>query len=325
MDVLLTGYSGNLGRAVCEQLIQASHDVHVLLHGSVIEPEAISNKIKIVWGSLLQHDVLDRETKNVDVVVHCAWDNRRTIDESLEKVNLGGTEKLLESAKRNKVRTFVHISSVAVYGLAKTLWGRTIDESQPLIGEEQSPDAYCSAKVLIEDYCNQAKGNSEMNIIIIRPGIFFSDIKAPAKKLFTSKNRSYALLVGNGRNHLPYIHVGDVARMIMAVIENPPQYAVYNCVPTVQLSCLEFLTKWGISRGIRMKVIRLQPFVVQFMNMLLQQAKRIMGKSTVGPSSDYQIASGIRDIHYSSQKAIKELGWQDVLTKAIAEMQFFLQ
>jgi nucleoside-diphosphate-sugar epimerase len=319
MNVLLTGYSGNLGTAVCEQLVRAGCDVRALLHGSVIDPQSLSPRVKIVWGSLSQPDVLERETKNTDVVVHCAWDGRRTLDESLEKVNLAGTKNLINSAEKNKVRTFIHISSVAVYGLEKTLWGRTIDEEQPLVRKKQSPDAYCWAKVLIEDYCKQFKDNSQMNIVIVRPGLFFSNNKAPAKKLVTSKRRSYGLLVGNGRNHLPYIHVGDVAQMIMAVIENPSRYAVYNCVPTIQLSCAEFLAKWGNSRGIRLKVLRLQPSTVRCMNMAIRCLKHLMGKSTVGPSSDYQITSGIRDIRYSPQKAVKELGWQDVLTKAIAE------
>ena len=323
MDVLLTGYSGSLGTAVCEQLVQAGHDVHALLHGSVIEPQTLSPKVRIVWGSLSHPDVLERETKNVDVVVHCAWDGRRTLDESLEKVNLAGTKNLIKSAEQNKVKTFIHISSVAVYGLDRTLWGRTIDESQPLIKKEQSPDAYAWAKILIEDYCSQLKDASRMNILIIRPGLFFSDTKAPAKKLITSKRRSYGLLVGGGRNHLPYIHVGDVARMIMAVIENPPRYAVYNCVPTVQLPCAEFLAKWGKSRGIRLKVLRLRPVTVRCMNMAIRCLKRAMGKSTVGPSSDYQITSSIRDIRYSSQKAVEDLGWQDVLTRAVAETQSF--
>lgn len=319
MNVLLTGYSGNLGSAVCEQLVQAGHSVHALLHGSVIDPRALSSKVEIVWGSLSQPDVLERETKDADVVVHCAWDGRRSIDASLEKVNLVGTKNLIDSAEKNGVKTFVHISSVAVYGLDNDLWGQTINEDHPLISKEQSPDAYCWVKVLIENYCNQVRDTSKMNIVIIRPGLFFSDTKAPAKKLVASRSRSYGLLVGSGRNHLPYIHVGDVARMIMAVIETPARYAVYNCVPTKQVPCEEFLAKWGRSKGLKLKVLRLRPFIVRCMNMAIHRLKRAMGKNTAGPSSDYQITSGIRDIRYSPQKAVEELGWQDVLTKNVAE------
>jgi hypothetical protein len=107
--------------------------------------------------------------------------------------------------------------------------------------------------------------------------------------------------------------------MVMAVIQNPPQYAVYNCVPTIQLPCAEFLVKWGRFRGIKLKVVRLRPFAVRFMNMVIRRLKHVMGKSTAGPGSDYQIASGVRDIYYSSQKAVEELGWKDVLTRAVAE------
>lgn len=318
MDILLTGYSGNLGTAACEQLIQAGHKVHALLHGSVINPQSLKSEVRIIWGSLSDSEVMGDITKNIDVVVHCAWDSRRSIDESLEKFNFAGTKNLIDSAMKNKVKTFIYISSVAVYGLDKSLWGKTIDENQPLISKELSPDPYCWVKVLIEEYCNQVKNASQMNIIIIRPGLFFSDTKVPAKKLIVTKRRSYGILVGSGRNHLPYIHVSDVARMIVAAIENPRRYAIYNCVPATKLSCSEFLLKWGLSKGIRLKTIHLQPFLVRFLNIAVKKLKCIMGKNTTGPSSSYQIASGVRDIYYSPQKAVEELKWTDCTTRAIA-------
>ncbi len=319
MNILLTGYSGSLGTVVSEQLIKAGHEVNALLHGSVINPQTLSPEVRIVWGSLSQPDILERETRNMDVVIHCAWDGRRSFDESLEKINLAGTKNLIKSAEKNMVKTFIHISSVAVYGLDGTLWGRMIDETETLVEKDASLDSYPWVKVLIENYCDQLKNNSRMNINIIRPGLFFSDAKAPAKKLVSIGNRRYGLLVGNGRNHLPYIHVGDVALMVMKIIENSSRYAVYNCVPTLQLSCAEFLVKWGMSRGIRLKVVRLQPFVIRFMNVGIRWLKRIMGKTTAGSNSDYQIASGVRNIRYNPQKAIEQLGWKDVRTRAIAE------
>lgn len=323
MDILLTGYSGNLGTVVCEQLIRAGHKVHVLLHGSVINPQSLKPEVRVVWGSLSDSEVMGSVTKNMDLVIHCAWDGRRTISGLMENVNFIGTKNLIESAERNKVKTFVYISSIAVYGLSRRLWNRTIDENEPLVMEKDSLDSYPWVKVLIEKHLSCVKDTSEMNIIVIRPGLFFSDTKVPAKKLIGSGSCRYGLLVGGGGNHLPFIHVGDVARMIMEVIKNPLKYAVYNCVPTIQLSCSEFLVKWGMSKGIKLKVICLYPFVVRFLNMLIKNIKHVMGKSTFGPSSDYQITSGVRNIYYSARKAVEELNWKDELTRAIAEKKNF--
>lgn len=319
MDVLLTGYSGSLGTAVCEQLVQAGHDVHALLHGSVIDPQTLSPKVRIVWGSLSQPDVLERETKNVDVVVHCAWDGRRTLDESLEKVNLASTNNLIKSAEQNKVKTFIHISSVGVFGLDRSLWGKLLDENQPLVSEENSMDTYPWVKVLIEKKCEELQATLKMNLMVVRPGLLFSDTKAPAKKIISFRGKKYGLLVGRARNHLPYIHVTDVAQLILMLIEKPRKYEVYNCVPTIHLPARVFLENWGRHHNHSLRVVRLPPLLLCMMAWGVRRLKAVLGREDRGASINYQILTGIRDVRYSADKAVQQLGWQDTQTKAIAK------
>jgi len=54
------------------------------------------------------------------------------------------------------------------------------------------------------------------------------------------------------------------------------------------------------------------------MNYGIRMLKRMLGRKSSRSSIDYQILTGIRDIRYSAEKAVQELGWQDNLTKAIA-------
>ena len=158
-----------------------------------------------------------------------------------------------------------------------------------------------------------------MNLIIIRPGLLFSDTKAPAKKLINLKNRKCGILVGYGRNHLPYIHIDDVAEMISMIIEKPPRYSVYNCVPTEYLPVGKFLKKWARNQGDSLTVLNLSQPIVRFMDQLKKVLKKALGKKDGGSRVDYQILTGIRDIRYSANKAIKELGWQDYKTRSIAK------
>lgn len=318
MNILLTGFSGTLGTAVAKSLLEASHQLRVLHHGAVIDPQDLNPRIEIVWGGLSNHHLFDRITEDIDVVVHCAWDSRGTFDGTLERVNLDGTISLVESAERNKVKTFIHISSVGVYGLSRSLWGKVVNENQPLVSKEDSLNPYPWVKVLIEKKCQELRNKLGMNLIIIRPGLLFSNTKTPAKKLINFRTKKYGMLVGSARNHLPYIHTIDVAEMIMKVIEKPPKYAVYNCVPTVHLSSAEFLKRWGEYSGHRLKVLRLPRPVIRLMNCGIRMLKRMLGRKSSGSSIDYQILTGIRDIRYSAEKAVQELGWQDDLTKAIA-------
>jgi len=318
MNILLTGFSGTLGTAVTKSLLESGHQLRVLLHGSVIDPQSLGPCVEIVWGSLSHHHLFDQITNGIDVVVHCAWESRGMFDGMLEKMNLVGTINLIKSAGRNKVKTFIHVSSVGVYGLARSLWGKVLDEDYPLVSKEESLNPYPWVKVLIEKKCQELRNKLDMNLIIIRPGLLFSDMKAPAKKLVNFKNKKYGILVGSARNQLPYIHVDDVAEMILRIIEKPLKYAVYNCVPTLHLTAAEFLKRWGEYNGHRLTVLRLPRLVIRLMDYGIQLLKRMLGRKSGSSSIDYQILTGIRDIRYSAEKAVRELGWQDNLTKAIA-------
>ena len=317
MKILLTGFSGNLGTAVARYLLEQGQELRVLLHGGVLNRSDLHPNLEILWGSLGQPSVADQATRGVEAVVHCAWDGRGASDGSMERVNLGGTLQLLDAAERNAVPTFIHVSSVGVYGLDRLLWGTVIDESQPFVAKEDSLNAYPWTKVLIENELEKRKGGLRMNLAIVRPGLLFSDTKAPAKKLIARKRKSYGLLVGKAANHLPFIHVDDVAEMISLLLKNPPKYAVYNAVPTTHLPASEFLRRWGRQTGRTVAVIGMPPALLRMMNRGVAKLKKILGKSG-GADVNYQIMTGIRDIRYSADKAVGELNWQDRRTRRIA-------
>ncbi|MEN6576126.1 MAG: NAD(P)-dependent oxidoreductase [Phycisphaerales bacterium] len=316
MKILLTGYSGNLGKAVAPHLLGQGHQLRVLLHGAVLNRRDLPPNMEIIWGSLAQPSIADEITRGVDAVVHSAWDGRGAADGSMERMNLGGTMQLLEAAERNGVATFIHISSVSVYGLDCSLWAKTINEDQPFVAKENSLNAYPWTKVMIENELQKRQAGLRMNLAIIRPGLLFSESKAPAKKLIARKRKSYGLLVGKAKNHLPYIHVDDVAEMISLLLAKPPKYAVYNAVPTSHLSVRDFLKQWGRHGGREIAVIRLAPAVLRMMNRGVGQLKKVLGRPG-GADVNYQIMTGIRDIHYSADKAVRELGWMDRRTEEI--------
>ena len=317
MNILLTGFSGTLGTAVTKSLLESGHQLRVLLHGSVIDPQDLDPCVEIVWGSLSHHHLFDQITNGIDVVVHCAWENRGVFDGMLEKVNLDGTINLIKSAERNRVKTFIHVSSVGVYGLARSLWGKVLDEDYPLVSKEESLNPYPWVKVLIEKKCEELQGKLGMNVIIIRPGLLFSDTKAPGKKLISLRNKKFVIIIGRGKNHLPYIHVNDVAKMVALLIENPQKYAVYNCVPTNHVCVAELVKRWGKYTGHHVTILRLSPIVFRLMNWLVRKLKSILGAKSKGHSTTYQIHTGIRDIRYSSERATQELCWKDTHTSII--------
>ena len=318
MNILVTGFSGNLGSALVEKLHAEGHDLRLLLHGKAFDRTSFPFQKAVVWGSMAQFDLFDQLTQGVDAVVHCAWDSRATSREDSERINLEGTIRLLQAAARNGVQSFIHISSVAVYGLNRSLWGQVLDEQQSFVSSADALDDYPRVKVLIEEKCRQMKDSLDINLMIVRPGLLFSDEKPPAKKLARIKNKKgVGLIVGSGKNHLPYVHVKDVASMIHILLQRPVKYAVYNAVPSEHVSVESFLRRWGRTQGLSLKVMKIPPPCLRMAAWGVRMLKRMMGKRHQG-RVDYQIATGIRNIKYSADKARRELSWIDEETREIA-------
>ncbi|MGB7583190.1 MAG: NAD-dependent epimerase/dehydratase family protein, partial [Sedimentisphaerales bacterium] len=62
MNILVTGFSGNLGRAVVKSLIQNGHKLRVLLHGSAFYAQEFDLDVEIIWGSLSDHQLFEQLT-----------------------------------------------------------------------------------------------------------------------------------------------------------------------------------------------------------------------------------------------------------------------
>jgi hypothetical protein len=95
-----------------------------------------------------------------------------------------------------------------------------IDETQPMEAPEQSVADYPRMKVLVETQLQRRRDQSSTAIAIVRPGILYNDQRPPAKKVIRALGRNWALIVGKGHNHLPFVHTRDVAELILRAADD---------------------------------------------------------------------------------------------------------
>lgn len=318
MKVFLTGYPGLLGKAVAEQLIGDGHQVRALLHAKAIDRRDLQQGLTIVWGSLTNHEEFDEYLEGMDAVVHCAWDSRRYPATRFERTNVEGSTRLLEAATRCGVRTFVHISSVAVYGLKEPADSGPLTEASPYTTESDSLDVYPWAKVRTERALQELSGRSEPRLLIIRPGLLFSDEVAPTRRLVKIFGRKVGLLVGLGRNHLPYVHVRDVADLISRSLQDPTAADVLNAVPSTPMPAVRFLKSWGKTTNIPLSVLHMPASVAKAILHAAYYLKRALRKQAFKPNTAYQMRSARRNLIYSCRTAQEKLGWTDDWTRRSA-------
>jgi NADH dehydrogenase len=108
MTVLVTGSSGVLGTRVLERLRTVSR-TRALVHR---HPVAAADEI--VSGDLLSGAGVDVALEGVETVVHLAAITHARRASAYERLNVGGTQVLVDAAARFGVARFVHVSTRAI-------------------------------------------------------------------------------------------------------------------------------------------------------------------------------------------------------------------
>src|SRR5438105_570420 len=125
MIVAVTGATGGVGTALVRALRARGDSVRALVR----DPARAKLDATLVRGDLGDEAALEEVARGADAFVHTAahvgdWGDSA----EFEDVNVGGTRRAVEAAARAKVKRFVHVSSVAVYGRPES---GNIDQTTP--------------------------------------------------------------------------------------------------------------------------------------------------------------------------------------------------
>ena len=113
MKVLVTGGGGFLGRAVCRQLLARGDQVVAYQRSAA--PALAAAGAEVVQGDLLDTGALSRAAEPCDAVIHTAakagiWG----ADEDYRRINVDGTQHVIDVCRAHGIRALVHTSSPSV-------------------------------------------------------------------------------------------------------------------------------------------------------------------------------------------------------------------
>jgi len=188
-----------------------------------------NSRIRFVKGDIGNRRTVSALMKKVDTVFHFAAETHvdRSIHDSqiFLKTNVLGTQNLLESARQEKVKKFIYISTDEVYG---SIEKGSFKETSPLA--PNSP--YAASKAAGDLLCRSYWVTHKMPVIITRCCNNFGPFQFPEKvvPLFITNLLEHKKIpvYGRGQNVREWIHVLDHCRAIQRVFERGQIGEVYN-------------------------------------------------------------------------------------------------
>ena len=178
MRVLLTGGSGFLGSALCDELVQAGHDVVVFDDHSRGKPERLARfegRVRLVSGDVRDYDAVRNATEGCEVVWHLAYINGTRYfyekpDVVLE-VGIEGTQNTIKAALDAGVRRYVLASTSETYNSPTHV--PTTESERLMIPDVTNPRfSYGGGKIACELLALHVGGFRGLETVIFRPHNF---------------------------------------------------------------------------------------------------------------------------------------------------------
>jgi nucleoside-diphosphate-sugar epimerase len=118
--ILVTGANGIVGSAIVKKLIEQAFQVRILARPTsnldLLKPYLAD--IEIAYGDILDIQSLTQALNGIDIIVHAAAvvTFGEVDTETMFKINVEGTQNIVNVALANKISYFAYISSVAAIG-----------------------------------------------------------------------------------------------------------------------------------------------------------------------------------------------------------------
>jgi UDP-glucose 4-epimerase len=226
MRVFLTGTNGYLGSLLAERLAELPEVESITGISTAPQSAPLPTKVKFLKMDI-RSPHLQEAMAGHDVVIHTAcivlWPAKMPASER-DDINLNGTRHVALAASKNKVRRFVHASSMAAYDPELAKSKTNITEDFP-IGTGNSSYYYWNAKAAAEPILTEILGDSTV-LTFLRP-IY---IIGPRNKKVVESYRKNAVMFFRQNPRRQFIHEEDVAEaFLQAARKDMP--GAFNLVP----------------------------------------------------------------------------------------------
>ena len=221
--ILITGATGFLGRELNRYLSRKYH----------IVATSKRKKKNYIHLDYPQKKIKDKILKGVDTIIHLASLDRDEVKKNYKKakkINFDFTKDLIESSIKNKVKNFIYISSISVYGLNLSI--NTSEKIKP-----KPKDGYSRLKLMCEKLL---KKKSDQKVLILRLSNIIGKPNCITKgyqKLFipniclSALEKNQIILRTNGEQYRDFLELNiflKIINLFLTKINKIEKFSIFN-------------------------------------------------------------------------------------------------
>jgi len=304
---LVTGASGFVGARVASRLLAEGARVRAFVRTAAKAEPLAQAGAEIFLGDMTKPETVAPAVAGCRVVFHLAGalSEYRPIS-YYRDVNVGGTRALAEAAISAEVERFVHISTVAVYGLDA---GTGIDEGSK---RRKSGSHYADTKLEGEEVIRQLTAERGLPAIVVQP----AEIYGPEDPNWTLRpleliRSGRMILINGGRGSIQPIYVDDVVEGILAAARRGRTGEAYILAGNEVVTLRDYFV--GLAHAVGKDHMRSIPAWLALR--LARTCELVAAVSRTAPVFTRQeVRLMLLDATYDAGKARRELGFEPTVS-----------
>jgi len=211
MRIFVTGALGFIGAHFVERALAAGHRITGIYRSADGDKADSLHRFRVQGAILHEGDILEPDTyaallDDVDCICHfaAAFKGSGHTDEDFIRINVDGTECVLNAGARAGIRRFVLCSTAGIYGQSLSGITSEVAPARPWNGYERSKHA-------AEERLRQRAAELGIEYVILRPAVVYGPRDDRLLKLFRAAARGRFPLFGAGSGRRHMVYVSDVA------------------------------------------------------------------------------------------------------------------
>lgn len=311
MKTLVTGATGLVGYNIVRALLNENRQVKALVRSLEKAKRILPSECELVKGDITDITSIENAAKDCDIIYHAAgfpeqWMKNNNI---FTKVNVEGTQNMIDVALKNKVKRFVYTSTIDVFAGKK---GEVYDEE--IIDPNPKGTYYERSKQEADRRVVKGLEKGLPAVFLHPSGVYGpgpTDSPGTNDLIIKIKNKKLPVLLPGG---LPIVYAEDIGKgHLLAELKAPigGRYILseaYYTLPELVKIVLEELNMDAVKTPVVLPIP-----LVKLISSVGETISKITNKPPLMPKGQLLFLQWrARPNNY---KAIKELGWKPTPTR----------